>query len=136
MRGYFVLIQPDQIRKMKRPEFGRHGRRTLQEYRDELERFQPWFHEYEETETIKDFEELEKNASIFLIGKDRKEREKEFEKWRTRGVFENNYLDADKISVIRHRDGTYSVLTNGRHRLYTAGKYHLPVLAWVAEEEF
>ena len=134
MERYFTLIMPDQIRRMKRPEFGSHGRLTIREYRKELQRFQPWFEEYSRFGTIREFADLDKHKDRFL-DPDPEVRRVESMKWMRRDHFECCFLEKACITVMKHKDGTYSVLTNGRHRLYAAKRFRLPVLVCVAEEE-
>ena len=103
--GKYILIQPSQIEKIQKPEFGTWRRETELEYKQLIEDSQEYFRKYLENPS---------NESYYI-----------YEHCDAAYVFVDI---ANVITVGKNANGKYEMAYNGRHRLYVARKYKLPLL--------
>lgn len=107
----YRLINPTEIDDIDKPEFGKYNRRTELEYKQLLEDSQEYFCKYVENPNNNSFWIYKHVNAAYL------------------------YIDiGHAITVCKKENGKYIVASNGRHRLYVAKKYELPVLVCVFDE--
>lgn len=122
---YMKVITAYEISPMKEPPFALADWASEEEYRAYLEDVQPLIKEYETQGKIHDlvyetFEDIDRN---------RNEQHKI-------NQFKWSFLNsAEWINVEKTMEGTYKVVTNGRHRMYVAKKYFLNLIVHVTQEE-
>lgn len=122
---YFVVIEPKEIKSLKKPPFEQGAYGSESDYRRYLEEVQPLFDEYESTGNIHTIS----YASMDEISEKRDEK-------RFLDNFRVSFLDCSQyVNVGRTLDGRYTVVSNGRHRMYVAKKYNLRLLVHVTQEE-
>lgn len=103
--GEYKIIQPSEVAEISRPEFDTRGRRSEEEYRQLLEDSQEYFKLYV----------ANPNNKQYYI----------YEDCDAATVYIHNAVTVKKIN------GKYVMASNGRHRLYVAKKYNLPLLVCV-----
>lgn len=122
---YYTVISPDEIQALRQPPFEQGAYLSELDYKNYLEKVQFLFDEYETTGSIHEIH----FDSIEDVAKKREEK-------RFLDNFRAAFLDCGRhINVGRTLDGTYKVVSNGRHRMYVAKKYNLRLLVHVAQEE-
>lgn len=101
----YIIIQPSEIGRLEKPEFGTGRRGTELEYKKLIEDSQEFFQRYIENPTTDSFYIEEKKDAAYI------------------------FVDiANAITVGKNEYGQYEMDSNGRHRLYVAKKYKLPLL--------
>lgn len=99
----YVVISGEQIAPLANPGFDGEGR-SEEDYRAFMEGCQDWFRAYPNGGTV----------------------------WVNEADLSYVYEDvAQAVTVHQNEDGTYSVATNGRHRMYICRKYGLSLLVCV-----
>lgn len=101
----YIVIQSWEIAKIEKPEFGEFGRETEERYRELVKNSQEYFKWYVRTKSDAPYYLNERTDCAYL------------------------YLDiAHAITVSQMRNAKYGICSNGRHRLYVAKKYRMPLL--------
>lgn len=117
---FCTVIEPASIRELDTPDFGIGGQYTEEEYLSYLTMMQPVFEEYMRSGSI--------DSYVLQLPKE--------EQFSFRVNFYANFTGAgDSVRVRRHKDGTYSLLGNGWHRLFIARKHDLKLLVYVKETD-
>lgn len=123
----YRVIEPSLIRDMNSPEFDPDPSSDFSEegYRAYLESVQYLFDEYEKTGSI--------HGIVYRTPEDTLRYRDEDILLRN---FRKTFLCAgDSVRVTQFSDGTYTVASNGMHRMYIAKKYGLRLLVYVCDKE-
>ena len=107
----YILIDPSKIADIAPPEFGIGGRRSEEEYIQLIKDSQEYFKRYIENPNEHSFWIYERCDAAAL------------------------YINMCNAITVKKINNKYKVVFNGRHRLYVAKKYNLPILVCCFRED-